>query len=54
MNKPWRQTKRFTCTRCNASYLHDEAYRHETFECPARAQKEISHVPHCPLARASA
>lgn len=54
MMKPWKQTKQFTCLRCNARYLHDEAYRHECFECPAPAQKGSTHVAHCSFPRASA
>jgi len=33
---PWLQTKRYECPDCGATYLHDKAYRHAAFECPAR------------------
>lgn len=35
MNR-WRQTKRYRCPKCNASYLHDEAHFHHCYACPAR------------------
>lgn len=28
----------YHCPKCQATYLHDGGYRHEVFECPARAQ----------------
>lgn len=28
----------YECPKCHAAYPHDGGYRHEVFECPARAQ----------------
>lgn len=32
----WWQTRQFLCPRCKATYLHDQAYQHSLFTCPAR------------------
>lgn len=32
----WLQTKQYTCTNCQATYLHDRAYFHNQFDCPQR------------------
>ncbi|MDZ4734663.1 MAG: hypothetical protein SGJ16_13890 [Nitrospirota bacterium] len=32
----WLQTRRFTCPRCGQQYLHDQAYRHDLFDCSNR------------------
>lgn len=53
MNR-WLQTKEYECPQCGAIYLHDKAYRHACFECPARrrpvslTQRRSLHVPDCP------
>lgn len=28
----------YHCPKCQATYPHDGGYRHEVFECPARAK----------------
>lgn len=35
MNR-WLQTRTFHCQSCQTEYLHDLAYKHRLFECPAR------------------
>lgn len=41
MAKPRRQTKLYRCPNCEAAYLHDLAYRHHCFECPARRRTAV-------------
>ena len=48
MNKPWKQMREFNCPLCDATYLHDEAYAHELFRCPARR------MPVCPCTQRKA
>ena len=36
MANQWLQTKQYVCPACRTTYLHDRAYRHHGFECPAR------------------
>ncbi len=31
-----RQTKRFSCDKCGAVYLHDDGHHHAVFTCPQR------------------
>jgi hypothetical protein len=33
---PWLQTKQYHCPACGERYLHDKAYHHALFRCPAR------------------
>jgi transcription initiation factor IIE alpha subunit len=37
MNR-WLQTRVFTCPRCQETYMHDRAYRHQLFQCAKRNQ----------------
>jgi hypothetical protein len=32
----WKQTRRYTCHKCGASYLHDRGYEHNLFTCTQR------------------
>jgi transcription initiation factor IIE alpha subunit len=32
----WLQTKQYPCPACRERYLHDKAYHHALFLCPAR------------------
>ena len=38
----WRQRKTYRCSGCGESYLHDTAYTHASFECPARIERTES------------
>lgn len=35
MNR-WLQSKEYRCSSCGAQYLHDRAYQHAVYQCPAR------------------
>ena len=59
MNR-WLQRTLYTCRECAAEYLHDNAYSHVLFLCPARRQPvrpgtpRRSHVPDEPKSPAVA
>jgi len=48
MNR-WRQTRTFHCQSCQTEYLHDLAYKHRLFECPARPRVVKATEPMSPI-----
>ena len=41
----WQQTKTYQCPKCGATYLHDRAYPHDCFRCPARQMAGMGAQP---------